>query len=140
MYHFVTTQEVIVKKLLALVAIVLGVLVAAGTAHAGCMATVGLLSTPKPDLAPGQAWFVKVRILQHGRTPMSDAKPEIRIQRTNGMLLVFKATPTPKVGTYRARVVFPRGGRYSLSVYDGFPVKECARVHTFNSVVIHDPS
>jgi hypothetical protein len=139
-YHFVTTQEVIVKKLFALVAIVLGVLVAAGTAYAGCMATVGLGSTPTPDLAPGQAWFVKVRILQHGRTPMSDARPEIRIRRTNGKLLVFKATPTPKVGTYRARVVVPRAGRYSLSVYDGFPVKECARVHTFGSVVILDPS
>ena len=47
------------KKLFALVAIVLGVLVAAGTAYAGCMATVGLGSTPSSDLAPGQAWFVK---------------------------------------------------------------------------------
>ena len=139
MYHSVTTQEVIVK-LFTLSAIVLVVLVAAGTASAGCMATVGLGSTPKADLAPGQAWFVQVRILQHGRTPMADARPEIRIRRTNGKLLVFKATPTPKVGTYRARVVFPRAGRYSLSVYDGFPVKECAQVHTFNAVVIHDPS
>ena len=41
-----------------------------------------------------------------------------------------------KVGSYRARVVFPKAGRYSLGVYDGFPVSECARVHTFKSVLI----
>ena len=45
-------------KLFTVVATVLVVLVAAGTASAGCMATVGLSSTPKADLAPGQAWFV----------------------------------------------------------------------------------
>ena len=54
MYHFVTTQEVIVKKLFALVAIVLVALVTAGTAYAGCMATVGLGSTPSPTSLPGK--------------------------------------------------------------------------------------
>ena len=48
----------------------------------------------------------------------------------------FKAKQWPIVGSYRARNVFPKAGRYSLGVYDGFPVAECARVHTFKPVVI----
>jgi hypothetical protein len=67
---------------------------------------------------------------------MADAKPEVRIRNAAGKLLVFKAKRSAIVGSYRARVVFPKAGRYSLGVYDGFPVKECARVHTFKSVLI----
>ena len=129
MYHFDTTQEVIVKKLFALVAIVLGVLVAAGTAYAGCIATVGLGSTPKPDLAPGQTWFV-IRILQHGRTPMSDARPKIRIRRTT-TAPDLKATPA------EGRHV-PRAGGLpasrSLRAQRLRRVSVKVRVHTFGSV------
>jgi hypothetical protein len=67
---------------------------------------------------------------------MPDATPEIRIRNAAGKLFVFKAKKTTRIGSYRARVVFPKAGRYSLGVYDGFPVAECARVHTFKSVVI----
>ena len=124
------------KKLLGLVSTAVAGLALAGVAHAGCMATVGLSSTPKAGMAAGTPWVVTVRVLQHGRTPMPDARPEVRIRNAAGKLLVFKATPTARVGSYRARVVFPVAGRYSLGVYDGFPYKECARVHTFGSVVV----
>ncbi len=124
------------KKLSVLVATAGAALVVAGLAQAGCMATVGLSSLPKAGQTAGTPWVVTIRVLQHGRTPMSDANPEVRIQRTGGRMLVFRATPTSRVGSYRARVVFPRAGRYSLAVYDGFPVKECAVVHTFNPVVV----
>ena len=53
----------------------------AGVAQAGCMATVGLSSTPKAGLAAGTPWVVTIRVLQHGRTPMPDAKPEVRIRK-----------------------------------------------------------
>jgi hypothetical protein len=33
-------------------------------------------------------------------------------------------------------VVFPAAGVYKLSVYDGFPYAQCARVHTYKPVVI----
>jgi len=123
------------KKLL--VSLALGAaLLAPGVAQAGCMATVGLSSLPKPGLAAGKPWVVTIRVLQHGRTPMSDATPEIRIRNAAGKLFTFKGRPTATVGSYRARVVFPKAGRYSLRVYDGFPVSECARVHTFSSVLI----
>lgn len=122
------------KKLLLLVAV--GALVVPGAARAGCMATVGLKPMPQPGLAAGKPWIVTVRVLQHGRTPMPDAKPVVRIRNGAGKLFTFRAAATKVVGSYRARVVFPRAGRYSLAVYDGFPVAECARVHTFGSIVI----
>ena len=124
------------KKLSVFVATAVAGLALAGVAQAGCMATVGLSSMPKPGLAAGTPWVVTIRVLQHGRTPMPDAKPEIRIRNAAGKLFTFKARPTATVGSYRARVVFPKAGRYALRVYDGFPVSECARVHTFKSVLI----
>ena len=124
------------KKLFVLVATVVVGLALVGVAQAGCMATVGLNSMPKPGLQAGKPWIVTVRILQHGRTPMPDARPEVRIRNAAGKLFTFKGKPTATVGSYRARVVFPKAGRYSLGVYDGFPVSECARVHTFKSVLI----
>ena len=123
-------------KFLVFVATVAAGLALAGVAQAGCMATVGLDSMPKSGHPAGKPWVVTIRVLQHGRTPMSDARPEVRIRDTAGKLLVFKAKKTARIGSYRARVVFPKAGRYSLGVYDGFPVKECARVHTFKSVLI----
>jgi hypothetical protein len=125
-----------VKKLYVFVATAVAGLALSGAAQAGCMATVGLSSMPKPGLQAGKPWVVTIRVLQHGRTPMSDARPEVRIRNAAGKLFVFKGVKTNVVGSYRARVVFPRAGRYSLRVYDGFPFKDCARVHTFRSVVI----
>jgi hypothetical protein len=125
-----------VKNLFVFLATAVAGLALAGIAQAGCMATVGLSSFPKADHAAGQPWIVTVRVLQHGRTPMSDAKPEVRIRNAAGKLFVFKARKTAKIGSYRARVVFPKAGRYALRVYDGFPHKDCARVHTFKSIMI----
>jgi hypothetical protein len=128
------------NKLLACLVAVLAV-AAAGAAQsgraapAGCWATVGLTPLPKPGLQAGQPWIVTIRVLQHGRTPLAGAKPEVRIRRTGGKLLVFKARALERVGSYRAKVVFPAAGRYSLAVYDGF-VPHCASVHTFKSVLI----
>lgn len=124
------------KKLFVLVATAIAGLALAGTAQAGCMATVGLSSLPKPGLAAGTPWVVTIRVLQHGRTPTVGARPEVRVRDAAGKLFVFKARRTAVVGSYRARVVFPRAGRYSLGVYDGFPWRSCARVHTFRPVLI----
>jgi hypothetical protein len=120
--------------------LVAGALVVPGVAKAGCMATVGLSSTPKPGLQAGQPWVVTIRVLQHGVTPMPDAKPVVRIRNAEGKLFRFKADKTSVVGSYRARVVFPAAGEYRLAVYDGFPFARyhanCARVHNFKSVLI----
>jgi hypothetical protein len=123
------------KTLVALAAAV-AALGLAGSAQAGCMATVGLDPMLRSGHPAGKPWLVTIRVLQHGRTPMSDARPEVRIRNTAGTLFRFRAKPTARIGSYRARVVFPKAGRYSLGVYDGFPVQECARVHTFKPVLI----
>lgn len=124
------------KKLLTLVATAVAALAVAGAAQAGCMATVGLSSLPKATHKAGQPWVVTIRVLQHGVRPMPDATPEVRIRNAAGKLFVFRAAKTKVVGSYRARVVFPKAGRYALAVYDGFPGGACARVHTFRPVVI----
>lgn len=108
----------------------------APTAQSGCWATVGLSSLPKAGHQAGQPWLVTVRVLQHGRTPLADAKPEIRIQKAaGGRVTTFRGRPAATVGSYRFRVVFPAAGRWDFSVFDGF-VPHCAQVHTFRPVSI----
>lgn len=124
------------RMLVPLLAAALAALVVAGAAQAGCMATVGLSSLPRAGHPAGKPWVVTIRVLQHGRRPIPDAKPEVRIRNAAGKLLTFRARSTVRVGSYRARVVFPAAGRYALRVYDGFPGGVCARVHTFRDVVI----
>ena len=123
-------------KLLPLAAVAAAALGLAGTAEAGCMATVGLSPLPKAGHAAGKPWVVTVRVLQHGRTPLANATPTIRIRNAAGKLFTFRARPTARVGSYRARVVFPKPGRYALAVHDGFPYSACARIHTFRAVTI----
>jgi len=79
------------KKLLVLVTAAVATLALAGAVQAGCMATIGLSSTPKAGMAAGTPWVVTIRVLQHGRRPMPDAKPEVRVRNDAGKLLVFKA-------------------------------------------------
>ncbi len=106
----------------------------APAAQTGCWATVGLSSLPKAGHQAGQPWLVTVRVLQHGRTPLADAKPEMRIRKA-GKVTTFRSRSTPAVGSYRFRVVFPSAGRWSFTVYDGF-VPNCAQVHTFKAITI----
>jgi hypothetical protein len=124
------------KKLLVLAVAAVAAIALPGAAQAGCMATVGLSPMLQSGHPAGKPWVVTIRVLQHGRTPLAGAKPEVRIRNAAGRLFRFKAMPLARVGSYRARVVFPKPGRYTLGVYDGFPVQECAQVHTFKPVVI----
>ena len=108
-------------------------LVSAGTASAGCMATVGL--SPQPDVAAGETWTANVQVLQHGQTPMADATPSVIITNAaTGEERTFPATLTDaENGMYLASVVFPTAGSWSVAVNDGFPVAECAQTHTFET-------
>ena len=121
---------------------VLGAMIAAaalaqaGTASAGCMATAGL-AQPPPGTAAGEGWTANVRILQHGITPLAGASPTVTIRNAKtGEAKTFAAKSTGETGVYRAAVTFPSGGTWSYEVFDGFPVRECARTHTFAAVSI----
>jgi len=123
-------------KKLILSLTILAALLLPGVARAGCWSTVGLDSMPKAGHPAGKPWVVTIRVLQHGRTPMPDARPVVRIRNAAGRLFKFRGEQTGIVGSYRARVVFPAAGLYELGVYDGFPFAACARVHSFKSVLI----
>src|SRR3954447_10167669 len=91
-----------------------------GVASAGGFATVGLSSLPD-GTAPGTPWHVTLTILQHGRTPMSDLNPTVRVASADGQTVrTFAAKRAGKAGTYTADVVFPSGGHWQYSIDDGF--------------------
>jgi len=115
------------RKLVVVIA-VLAVL-APAAALAGGWATVQLSSTPTGARA-GVPWVVDLTVLQHGRTPLAEIRPEVRISQGT-VNRSFLAKPTAKVGVYRARVVFPRAGMWSWVIWDGF-----SRTHTYKQVKV----
>lgn len=101
----------------AAVAFVAASVVASGSASAGGFSTVGLTSPPPSDVAAGQAWEARFTVLAHGRTPLENLEPVVRIERADGDgARVFRATETDARGSYRARVIFPADGRWSVEV------------------------
>jgi hypothetical protein len=128
---------------LLIVAIAAGALVQAGTASAGCWATVGL--APPPDgIAPGDTWTARLTVLQHGRTPLPDAKtarPTLTIRSESGAARTFVARPTKDLTVFQAAVVFPAAGSWTYEAFDGFTTWQgepapCAQTHTFSAVTI----
>lgn len=120
-------------------------LVFASTAVAGNWASVKLSSSPKGASAD-EPWIVDITVLQHGLAsqPLCCVKPTVTIRRVAAFRspsavakpLTFKARPTSRVGVYRARVVFPSGGRWRYEVDDGFTEYGGAQVHKFAPVRI----
>ena len=102
-----------------------------GAAGAGGFATVGLSSLPD-GTAPGRPWHVTLTILQHGRTPLSDLQPSVRVASPDGQTVrTFAARPAGRPGTYTVSVVFPSAGRWTYSIDDGF-----TQTHTYAPVTI----
>jgi len=129
---------------LLIVALAVGALVQAGTASAGCWATVGL--APPPDgIAPGDTWTARMTVLQHGRTPLPDAKtarPTLTIVNdARGGQRTFVARPTKDPTVFTASVVFPSAGSWRYEVFDGFTTWQgepapCAQTHAFSAVSV----
>jgi len=122
-------------KTLAALVIAVAALALAGAAQAGCFATVGLNPLPLSSLQAGEPWTVTIRVLQHGRTPLAGAKPEVRIRNRTGAVTAFRAKPLARRGSYLATVVFPAAGRWTYRVFDGF-VPNCAREHSFAAITV----
>lgn len=122
-------------RTLIIVVVTAVALASAGAAQAGCWATAGV--SPQPPGTAGTPWNASIRIMQHGRTPMTNASPTLTIRNAEtGASKTFRAEPTERAGVYRADVVFPSGGAWRYEVNDGFPVRECAQTHTFAPVDI----
>lgn len=131
-------------KRILIAAVLVGALVQAGTASAGCMATVGL--TPPPQgIAPGTTWSAELTVLQHGVQPLPNAdtaRPTLTIVNTKtGEQRTFVAKQTKDPAVFVANVVFPAAGSWKYEVYDDFtndgggPVP-CAQTHTFSAVTV----
>ena len=129
-------------------AVLVGALVQAGAASAGCMATVGL-APPPAGIAPGTTWAAELTVLQHGLNALPNAKtarPTLTIVNAEtGATRTFVARPTKNLEVFVADVVFPSAGSWRYEVYDDFsseggrPVP-CAQTHTFAAVTIGGPA
>jgi hypothetical protein len=120
------------KKLLCLTLLAL---VAVPAASAGGWATVGLSSLPD-DVDAGGTWSVDMTILQHGVRPLEGVTPVVRVNRDGGGdTLTYTATPTDKIGVYRAEVRFPAAGTWRYEIWDGF-----SQTHTYKPVEVSPPS
>ena len=60
-------------KRILIAAVLVGALVQAGAASAGCMATVGL-APPPAGIAPGTVWTAELTVLQHGVNALPNAE------------------------------------------------------------------
>ena len=135
-------------KRILIAAVLVGALVQAGAASAGCMATVGL-APPPTGIAPGTTWTAEMTILQHGLNALPNAdtaRPTLTIVNSEtGVEKTFVARATQNPEVFVAKVVFPTAGSWSYDVYDDFssegghPVP-CAQTHTFAALTIGGPA
>lgn len=114
---------------IALLAVLLLALPA--SALGGGFATVQLSSLPEGTPAGG-TWSVELTVLQHGRTPLEDVAPVVRVRGPAGTQ-EFPARPAGRPGVYAADVVFPEEGTYRYEIWDGF-----TQTHTYAPVSIAD--
>jgi hypothetical protein len=131
-------------KRILIAAVLVGALVQAGAASAGCMATVGLAPPPQ-GIAPGTAWTAEMTVLQHGVRPLPNAdtaRPTLTIVNAEtGAERTFVARRTEDPAVFVANVVFPTAGSWRYNVYDDFsseggaPVP-CAQTHSFSAVTV----
>jgi hypothetical protein len=119
-----------------LIGLALAALALPASAAAGGWATAGV-SPPPDDMGPGQTWDARITVLQHGNpdTPLMGVVPTLTI-KNGSTSKTFTATPSDEAGVYIAHVVFPRTGKWSYSVHDGFTQYGGAQTHTFAPVTI----
>lgn len=119
-----------------LLGIAFAALVLPAGATAGGWATAGV-GPPPDDMGPGQTWDAKVTILQHGNadSPLMGVVPTLTI-RNGSTSKTFKGTETDAAGSSTIKVVFPKAGKWSYEVYDGFTLYGGATTHKFAPVQI----
>jgi len=110
---------------------------APASAAAGGFSTVGLETPPPERIAAGDGWDTRFTVLAHGRTPLAELRPVVRIERLDGDgSRAFRAVPAAADGTYRARVVFPAEGRWRVEIAEHRLAGLSG--HRFGEVVVED--
>lgn len=116
----------------AVLAFMATMVLAPGVASAGGFATVELESPPPGDLEAGEVWEARFAVLAHGVAPMEQAEPVVRIERASGgPVRTIEATATSRPGTHRARVAFPKKGRWEIGIAE---YEQSIVAHEFGAV------
>lgn len=107
------------RRVLVVLGAVVAALAVAPLASSGGWATVGF--EPLPDgMSAGGTWTPTIFIKQHGVSPLSGLHPVVEIYDEAGAATRFDATETSEAGVYRADVVFPSAGDWTLMIDSGF--------------------
>jgi LPXTG-motif cell wall-anchored protein len=135
-------------KRILITAVLVGALVEAGVASAGCWSTVGL-APPPTGISPGTTWTAELTVLQHGVNALpnaSKARPTVTIVNTEtGTKKTFTAHGTKNPEVFVADVVFPTAGSWRYEVYDDFSSwggepAPCAQTHSFAALTVGGPA
>jgi hypothetical protein len=118
------------KRWAMVIAATAALLLLPAAAMGGGWATVHLDSLPA-GVEPGEPWDARLTVLQHGQTPLDGVEPAVIVEGPGGERRTVVARPAGEPGVYRARVVFPTAGRWSLTVDDGFTA-----THSYGAVRI----
>ena len=104
-------------KRILIAAVLLGSLVQAGVASAGCNATVGV-APPPTGIAPGTTWTAEMTVLQHGVQPLPNADtahPTLTIVNDEtGARKTFTSPADRRPGGVRRRRRLPGRGNLEL--------------------------
>jgi hypothetical protein len=79
------------------------------------------MSMASADVAPraGHPWFATFRVVIDGH-PAPGMGPMVRIVNRVGKTIYIASRPTPKKGTYVARIVFPTAGSWRVIAVDRY--------------------
>jgi MYXO-CTERM domain-containing protein len=102
----------------------LAVLLAGGLALAPAAAAKGphaILAPGTESIEPGQAWVASVTFVEFGAGHAWGARAEaVALDGTERMSAPLRSTGDDEFGQeYRMRLVFPRAGRWRITVFDG---------------------
>jgi MYXO-CTERM domain-containing protein len=100
------------------------VLLLGGLALAPAAAAKGphaILAPGTEPIEPGQAWVASVTFVEFGAGHARRARPEVvALRGTEGLSAPLRRTGADEFGQeYRLRLVFPRAGRWRITVADG---------------------
>lgn len=106
------------RKLLAAVAVVLGVVAVPGSTGAGGWVVVSL--DEQPEFVAGEPTEIGFTVLRHGVTPESNDDVTFVLTDEQGIRLRFAAEPEGAVGHHVVTIDVPLAGEYHLSVLGMF--------------------
>jgi hypothetical protein len=89
-----------------------------------------VVSSGPEGIDPGKPWVTMLELVEYGPREAASARPTVVLRSGSDR---FAVRPRRRVGPearYRLRVVFPRAGRWSYTVFDGTPANRRFRFPT----------